>query len=260
MIEAGFLKPWELSLMGKSLAKKLSSFLERHTMAGASLHVALRKRFMDEETRYAITDGATQVLAVGAGFDTLCLRLAAEFPRVAFVELDHPGTLTRKRAVVEAMGDLRPNLHFVGVDLADSSLDESLTRREFWNREASSVVVAEGLLMYLKESAVSALLEGVRRSTAQGSRLLFTFMRADEKGRIYGGKLSFLTRISLALIGEPWRWGVGEGELDDFLESRGFELDKSPNRCNLRQRYLEPVGLGHLPLGDIERVAVAVRI
>jgi methyltransferase (TIGR00027 family) len=256
MTRVGLLRPWELSLFRRSGFQKLAAFVERHTMSGASLHAALRKRFMDDETRAAISSGAKQVLVAGAGFDTLSARLTTQFPEVTFVEVDRPGTHKVKREGIESLGDLRPNFHLLGVDLASTSLEEALSSVDDWKRDAASVVLAEGVLMYLEESAVSTFLSAVHSLTGVGSRLLFTYMRVDERGRIYSGKLPFLTRISLKLIGEPWRWGIRKGTLQEFMSRHGFVLDVSPERCDFRRRYLEPAGLADQPLGDIEHVAI----
>jgi methyltransferase (TIGR00027 family) len=256
MTEVGFLKGWERSLFRSAWFQKLSAFLERHTMPGAALHVALRKRFVDDETRAAIRDGANQVLVVGAGFDTLSARLAGRHPNVYFVEVDQPGTHEVKRRGIEALGECHSNLQLLGVDLASTSLEDALSSVEAWRRDRMSVVVAEGVLMYLDQTAVSAFLGAVHSLTGAGSRLLFTYMQSDKSGRIYGGKLAWVTRLSLKMIGEPWCWGVGEGKLPDFLAQRGFHLIAA-ERCDLKSRYLEPTGLADRPLGDVERVAIA---
>jgi methyltransferase (TIGR00027 family) len=256
MTAVGLFKDWERSLYQSAWFQRFTASMERHTMPGATLHVALRKRFMDDEARAAIRDGAKQVLVVGAGFDTLALRLAVQFPDVHFVELDQPGTHEVKRRGVEALGAHHSNFQLLGVDLASQSLEEVLASVGAWQRDRESVVIAEGVLMYLDETAVSAFLDAVHSFTGTGSRLLFTYMRRDETGRIYGGRLGSITRLSLKMIGEPWRWGVGEGMLPDFLSKRGFQLE-AQERCDLRSRYLEPAGLADRPLGDMERVAIA---
>jgi methyltransferase (TIGR00027 family) len=256
MTRVGLLKPWERSLIQKPWFKKFSDFMERHIMAGASVHFAARKRFMDDETRAAIQNGAKQVLVVGAGFDTLSARLSAQFREVNFIEVDQPATHEVKKRGIEALGDLRPNFKLLGVDLNTTDLEEVLSSGETWQRDAVSVVIAEGVLMYLSDSAVSTFLAAVHALMGAGSRLLFTYMRLDEKGRVHGGKGASITRLSLKLIGEPWLWGVGEGGLEDFLSERGFCL-VAPERCDLKSRYLEPAGLADRPLGDVERVAIA---
>ena len=51
-----------------------------------------RKAFCERQVRDGISGGATQVLVLGAGYDTLSWRLAPEFPKVNFFEIDHPAT------------------------------------------------------------------------------------------------------------------------------------------------------------------------
>ena len=55
-----------------------------------------RKIFMQQQVEAAIEQGARQVLVLGAGFDTLCLRLAPQHSHVQFFEVDHPATSAAK--------------------------------------------------------------------------------------------------------------------------------------------------------------------
>ena len=61
----------------------------------------MRKRWIESRVRAAIADGASQLVVLGAGFDTLGVRLAVERPDFRVVEIDHPATLAVKRSVVE---------------------------------------------------------------------------------------------------------------------------------------------------------------
>jgi methyltransferase (TIGR00027 family) len=257
MLEAGVLRPWHVTWSRNPAFRGYVAFLERQLVPGMALHIGLRKRFFDDETRLALAEGAAQVLVVGAGFDTLALRLAAEFRDTPFVELDHPTTQEVKRAAAEAAGALRPNYHLLGADLASASLERLLAGLGSWRQDVASVVVAEGLLCYLAEKDIAELLRAVRRGTAPGSRLLFSFLEHDEAGRPRVGKLGSLTRRTFVRLGEPLLWSLPEGGLQAFLEAHGYRLCVPPERCDLRRRYLEPAGLGDLPLGEIELLAVA---
>ncbi len=254
---AGYLKPWHLGVYRRPLFRGYVAFWEHHIANGQILNIGMRKRFLDDETRQALAEGTTQVLVVGAGLDTLAPRLAAEFPEASFVEIDHPATQAVKRAALETLGDIAPNLHLLPVDLAKADLAGTLRGLGAWSPEAPSVVIAEGLLMYLPETAVSGFLATARHQTAPGSRLLFTYVRRDRHGRIYLGKGSGLMRIGFELLGEPMRWGLRDGELESFLEHSGYRLLPPLERLDLRRRYLEPAGLGDKPLGGIELMAAA---
>lgn len=258
LFQAGLLKPWMLRLFSAPWYGRLLTSIEKHTVPGQSLIVGLRKRFMDDETRAALAGGSRQVLVVGAGLDTLCWRLAPEYPDVTFVEVDHPATQAVKRRALEGMGPPPPNLHLLGVDLSRTPLEEALSGLPAWRKEAPSVVIAEAVLMYLEEAHVSAFLEAVRRCTGPGSRLLFTYLLDDSDGKPTTSRgMRWMIEQSLRLAGEPLSWSVHEGALRPFLERHGFQLDDSPERVDLHRRYLVPAGLSELSLRGIEYPAVA---
>ena len=156
---------------------------------------------------------------------------------MTFVETDHPATSDRKLSGLAALGALPSNLYLHAVDLSARPLAEALAATGVWNRDAVSVVVAEGVFMYLEESAVSAFLSGVRDVTAPASRLLFTYLRTDAAGHPWLGAWSPLMRAGLRLMGESLRWGAPEGNLDGFLGEHGIRSLVTAARCDLSRRY-----------------------
>ena len=144
--------------------------------------VGLRKAFCEREVRAAIAGGASQVLVLGAGYDTLCWRLAPELPEVRFFEVDHPATAAAKTRAVDAMG--RPsNMAMIAADLGAQPLTEVLDAEGSWRADTRSVVIAEGLLYYLPAGAVLDLLHRVAECTASGSHVAFTFMEPGTLAR-----------------------------------------------------------------------------
>ncbi len=261
MLRAGLLKPWMLRLFSAPWYGRLLTSIEKRTVPGQSLMVGLRKRFMDDETRAALAGGSRQVLVVGAGLDTLCWRLAPEYPDVTFVEVDHPATQAVKRGALDAMGPRPPNLHLLGVDLSRTPLEEALSGLPVWRKEASSVVIAEAVLMYLEEAHVSAFLMAVHRCTGPGSRLIFTYILNDLNGKPTTSRgMRWVIDQSLRAAGEPLLWSVREGALGPFVERHGFRLDDSPERVDLHRRYLVPAGLSELSVRSIEFPAVAEKV
>src|SRR5436853_188733 len=63
-------------------------FLERKYIPGITAHVGLRKRWIEENVRNAINAGCSQVVVLGAGFDTLAYRLHQEYADVHWWEID----------------------------------------------------------------------------------------------------------------------------------------------------------------------------
>jgi len=141
-----------------------------------------------------------------------------------------------------------------GVDLGEQALIEVLSELAIWDGAARSVVVAEGVLMYLGLAEVETFLTAVRSATSPGSRLLLTYIREEELNRIFQGWLGTTLKYSLNWVGEPYRWGVtGEG-IEPFLVAHGFGTLGNKSRYDLKERYLAPVNMADQPLSRLERV------
>ena len=189
-------------------------------MPGQFQAFAHRKAFCERQVRESITAGASQILVLGAGYDTMGWRLAPEFPHVDFFEIDHPVTAALKAKGIEAMGP-RPNLHLIAEDLGQRRLVDVLANNEDWDQSAVTTFVAEGLLQYLEPLAVQDLFTQCA-SIAGESRIAFTYIPTGEDGRPDAGPRTGLVLWLLKVGGEPWLWSVRSEELGQFLKSAGW--------------------------------------
>ena len=209
---------------------RLGEVLQPGTFEG----LGRRKIFMDEQVRTAIDAGASQVLVLGAGFDTLCLRLASEYPELSFIEIDHPATSRAKAGAVEILG--RPlNMSLVPADLGRLSLSRVLADCDAWSLEADSVVVAEGLLYYLSPESVEDLFAELLASATPGSRVAFSHLPSLRHHR--------LARAALRVAGEPWLSASRSEDLEDYV---GPGWDIVITRPARRFRDLEGLAVAEL--------------
>jgi methyltransferase (TIGR00027 family) len=205
-------------------------------MPGQFEAFAHRKSFCERQVRSGIAQGAGQVLILGAGYDTMGWRLAPEYPTVNFFEIDHPATARLKAKGVDAMGQ-RANLHLIAEDLGRRQLEDVLHADGTWDPTANTVIVAEGLLMYLAPSAVGTLFRQCAAITGGGSRIAFTHIGTRPDGRPDAGPWTGLVLWLLKVSGEPWLWSILPEELGSFLEKCGWTIDQSPlgssDRCGV---------------------------
>ena len=183
-----------------------------------------RKRFCEQQVRDGIAAGAGQVLVLGAGYDTIGWRLASEFPGVDFFEIDHPATARLKARGIGAMGD-RSNLHLIAEDLGQRRLVDVLQADDVWNPTAPTVIVAEGLLMYLPPEAVGALFDQCAAITGAGSRIAFSYVGTGADGRPDAGPWTGLVLWILEVGKEPWLWSIRPDELGPFLNGNSWGMD-----------------------------------
>ena len=180
-----------------------------------------RKAFCERQVRDGIGAGATQVLVLGAGYDTMGWRLAPEFPGVNFFEIDQPATACLKAKGIEAMGQ-RDNLCLVPEDLGKRKLVDVLKANAVWDQTAHTVIVAEGLLMYLPPDAVRDLFCQCAAIVGAGTRIAFTYIGSGADGRPDAGRWTGLVLWLLKATGEPWLWSIRPEELSQFLEEKGW--------------------------------------
>ena len=102
-VAAGVLKPWMCRLFESELYRRKVTGMMTSLWPGEMMRLTLRKRFVDDEVRTAIAEGATQLLIVGAGFDTLGMRIAADFSTARVVEVDTPVTSAKRIAVITVL-------------------------------------------------------------------------------------------------------------------------------------------------------------
>lgn len=215
----------------------LARLAERSTVPGLMLHYMLRKRMIESAVTEAISRGASQVVVLGAGFDTLALRLHRSHPSVTFIEIDHPATQRYKRVTVDADGAAGNNLVFQPADLTRQTLEEALLCVPAYRRGANSVFVIEGVLMYFTYAEVAALFRVLGAHGGSGSRVVFTVMEPMAGGRIDFHNATPLVRRLLRLWREPFKSGFVVAELPAFLHKSGFVLNGVANAGNLRARY-----------------------
>lgn len=249
-----------LWLYRRAWYRKALGWIEHLTLPGIQLHYALRKKKIEEVIRAGLLESFGEVQVIGAGFDTLACRLAREFGGVRFVELDHPAT---QKSKVESLGRIegaRGLLSFRSVDLERAESMDVL-EAEGGHVAVSTMVVAEGVLMYLDEAAVQHFFTSLRRKRRGKLRTVFTFMAPDRHGRIRFHNSSRLVGLWLRVKGEPFKWGIAPAALEGFLADLGYRLTGLHGHEELHARYLAggPAERLDLAVGEWLAVAEAVR-
>ncbi len=223
-----------LQQLEQPLSRTLLQAMQRIMLPGISLHYALRKKFIESHAMQAVADGVTQVVVLGAGFDTLALRLASHHPQIQCIEIDHPATSQAKQAAFSHASLTADNLHLLAVDLAEKRLDELLRDNPLFDEQRPTLFVCEGVLMYLPTEAVTTLFQALRGFNPD-TQLLFT---ATSPMASPNNNSTWLLRLYLALKGEPLNWAMEPGEMDGFLQGLGYDLLDLADDAEMYRRYL----------------------
>lgn len=116
----------------------------------------------------------------------------------------------------------RNNLCLISEDLGKRKLKDVLKSNDSWDEGASSIIVAEGLVMYLTPEAVRDLFSQCAQIAGAGSRIAFSYIPTGADGRPDVGRWTGLLMWGQEVTGEPWAWSIRPEELDLFLEKLGW--------------------------------------
>ncbi len=231
---------------GRPILESLAEGME----PGGVLFIILRKRWIEDRVREGLA-GARQCVILGAGYDTLAVRLHDQFTQATFFEVDHPATQAVKRRALERLGGIPQRLSLVPLDLGRASLEETLAAHAH-DAETPSIFVAEGLLMFLSDAQV----DGLAATVARHRDSLFVFSFTDRRELLRKGSPAYKTAQMLRLSSEPILSSFDPEGLEAYLRERGLTLVGLADHEALRKTYLEPLGIDRA-VGTGEWLAVA---
>lgn len=215
----------------------------------------VRTRAIDDLVRDAIRSGTRQLVLLGAGLDSRGCRLD-EAAEIEVFEVDHPATqFVKKERLQASIGKLPANIRYVAVDFERDALEAKLVESGY-NSAVQAVVVWEGVIDYLTESAVQSTLAVLARLMAPSSLLIFTY---TDKGALDGSKAFRGARRWRSLSkagGEPFLFGFNPNALAEVLKPYRFQLESDASTAEIAQHYCVPLGRTE-PGNQAYRVAIA---
>ncbi|WP_369980862.1 class I SAM-dependent methyltransferase [Xanthomonas bundabergensis] len=213
-----------LQALGTRTGRGLLRLLEDAMLPGITAHYAWRKRRIRAWVEQACADGTGQVVILGAGFDGLGAELAGGAAQPRVYEVDLAPTIALKRRALASLRFDQPRLHFVACDLAQAALPAALVGAPQFDPDAATLVIAEGVVMYLPIPAALRLLHGLAGLLRQ-ARCIATAMQTRADGRADFVLARPWLRHWLRWNGEPFRWGCSRAALPGALRRAGLAMD-----------------------------------
>jgi O-methyltransferase involved in polyketide biosynthesis len=122
------------------------------------------------------------------------------------------------------------NLHLQAVDIARNDATAALDLSGL-RRDASTLIVAEGLLMYLPPERYEQLLGIFTHWFAGPLRVAFSYMEPDAQGNPGFARANPSVARWLQRRGEPFLWGCRHASLVERLANEGVRLIDSDDAC-----------------------------
>ncbi len=182
---------------------------------GAYEFITVRERVIDEFLKACLNEGMTQVVLLGAGFDTRPYRIP-EMGSARVFEVDHPATQAEKRARLQkAVDPLPSNVTYVAIDFNTQTLEDRLLS-EGYDEHVQTLFIWQGVIMYLTPEGVDNTLSFIAHHSAPGSAVIFDYFYTETLAGMRAAR--GITRA----VGERIVFGIPEGGVELFLRQRGF--------------------------------------
>ncbi len=216
-----------LALLRWRSGRTLLRGLLHASLPGVMEHYHWRKQHIAAWLQQHITQNVSQQLVIiGAGFDGLGAQLSAAHPQLQVFEIDRPDTIKTKQVALRQLNALQPNLCLQAADLARCSMADVLTETAAFSACRPTLVLAEGVLMYLPDMAIKALLQQLQHSVQAQLTLVASQMQLNPQGKPGFVKQGWLADAALALSGERFVSGVSLQALPGWLMNMGFNLQQ----------------------------------
>lgn len=243
-----------LRQLDRAVFKMLIPVMEALLVPGLTLHYALRKRFIEDTTLKELADGKTQVVNLGAGFDTLIWRLSERRPDITFIEIDHPATSAAKAAALGAVSAQRPNVHMVEVDFTRQTLMDQLSAAPGFAPDRPTLFICEGVLTYLTEDQVGELLGTLIALTQSPPTFVCTCVEPME---VPDNNTGPLLGLYLRMKGEEIKWRIRHQAVAEFMARHHFSVDRIVTHRDFKKAYLDGIDHGTIHGGEYGVVARA---
>jgi methyltransferase (TIGR00027 family) len=221
------LGPNELSLiqghpLRSALAQDYVEACRDTEVAGLTMMMLVRTRFIDERLVTAVRSGTSQIVILGAGFDTRAYRFHELLRQSVVFELDYPAMLDLKKQRVEAViGALQSHVIYAPIDF-DTDRIGVVLGKVGWRPQDRTFFSWEGVSMYVSGAGVRETLRTIAATSAPGSSLVMDY--APLSLVEFFEKHPDVPRArQLTSWGERWIFGIPDGQECEFFMEMGFD-------------------------------------
>jgi methyltransferase (TIGR00027 family) len=228
--------PLALRILGDDIEVSLDHARTHTSGPRMRWFIASRSRIAEDALHVAVDAGATQLVVLGAGLDTLAYRTQLA-GRLRIFEVDHPATQARKREMLAAAAIAVPeSLSFVPVDFEREKLSERLQAVGFKSAERSFFSWL-GVVPYLTEPAIFSTL-GYMAQLPGGAEVVFDYVNPATSIPAVAGRAAHQALAGrVAAIGERFQSYLDTASLCAKMNAAGFRHVDDIGPAELAARF-----------------------
>lgn len=184
-------------------------------IAKRTRYVAVRTRFFDDLiTTFCHLHGDSQVVLLGSGLDTRGFRLGA-LASARVYEVEQVEVLDQKRQGLQGLQPIAAQYHALAGDLTEVDRWRSALLQAGFQPHRATFWLLEGVVMYLRETAAIALIQGLAALSRPGSQLALDGVR---RGSIAAAQ--DLRQQGRGRVVRHWQFGCDRPQ--SWLQAQGW--------------------------------------
>jgi methyltransferase (TIGR00027 family) len=204
---------------------------------GLSSSIMARVQYFDDYVNEQIKKGIEQLVILGAGYDTRAYRIENLKKNIKVFEIDHPSTQIYKiEKINDIFGTVPDHVNFVPIDFENQELSQILVNKDY-NPNKKTLFIMEGLIMYIPEESVENIFSFIIKNSGIGSSVIFDYYHDSVIDGTCKLEIGKNIQNFVKQQGEPLKFGIKEGKLEEFLRNQGFKNIKNIDSENYKKAY-----------------------
>lgn len=204
---------------------------------GTQNSIVARVRYFDDYLQDSMAEGIKQLVILGAGYDTRAYRIEGLKEKVKVFEVDYPIIQKVKmEKIKEIFGSLPGHVVFINADVGSEELFKSLLEQGY-NPSERTLFIMEGLIYYIPPEGVENLLSSIVQNSGPGSRIIFDYFPQSMVDGTCELEVGNLIHERVKQSGEPFKFGITDGTIEEFLKERGFSHIQNVTSEDYKKAY-----------------------
>lgn len=182
-----------------------------------------RTAYIDAIYEKALSQDFSQIVFLGAGYDTRAYRYKNPNASIRIFEMDVASTQNRKIEVLKNANIAIPEqVSFININFKNENIAAKLIKSGF-DKSLKTLFIWEGVTFYLQEDIIRNTLELINTLAPIGSMLCFDYMTA---------------KVDSVYNSEPFLFWIKPNELSAFMSNLGFDAIEHIHPEGMEKRFL----------------------
>ena len=201
-------------------------------------YIISRTAYFDNIYEKALRDNISQVVFLGAGYDTRPYRFKHLIKDTKIFELDIQTTQQNKLKLLQQNNIPKPDqLTYVSINFNTDTFEDVLLRAGY-RKGQKNLFIWEGVTYHILHQAVDNTLHFIKSTSASHSSVCFDYSTYwPEMWNTYGVK-ELLETMRTLHPGEGSKFSIERGKIESFLSERGYKLIDHLTAEEIEKKYL----------------------